>query len=1034
MYKRIGRLIFLFSLLFLVNRSFCQDVDLYITGHYLPGKSIIKLNRDFYDGYMWILAKNNEIYRLNTITNQLDNYTTQFQQFNNFQIFDIAAIDSNRVTFAIKNSDSTVLVNYRSGGFIYPLRNNFYGIKGNITSIGTASYATQSVYGYANFPGVLIATDKGFYQYIYDNGNVNWNGERPSQIYSATYRDQMFIAEPISDTTGVNLITAMAPIYGSITGFNATLRTGGLFGDLIKTAYVTANELPNSLPYYTPDVFWGNSNGLFHEKSRNDHPFLSRTEQYLNNININKITDIFGLTAFGNSVAKENLLIGTDNGLYYSSSFLHAGLDTSLDKFTLYHFDQLGNIPVTSIEVNAKSAQAPFCEDGIWLATNNGFYLVRPDFAAYLDTGKLVNSIQFKNSLDTAAKKICAGDSIVIQTNVDVSATSIQWFKDGQPLLNANKPTFTINATGDYYAILFDPCQTTHLQSNHLKVNVISGPVFSFNYPDKIQQCNSKPNTLKTDYSSNYHYRWYTNGTLNGNTTSQYIVSRTGKYKVEVSACTNSWVTSKEVEVDLINLPFPQITANKSNYCAGDMASLSVNIPVDTNYTINWYRDGVLLPAYKNVVAIKDTTPGSYTVMVNSNIFNCSQTAQPLQIAFTPSPVFAFNYPDELQYCKGTALALTAVGSTNYQYRWYKDGTLTGDLSAVLSVSQAGKYKVEVSACPGSWVPSKEVQVDFIQLAIPIITTDKPAYCIGDNATFSVNILPNQSSTINWYKDNTLLAANSNKTTLVTNLAGIYAVSIVNNTANSDGTTCSQISAVQSLSFNPPPTVSIAETVETSLCDGQAVDLAANYAGGSVKWSTGETSDNITVSKSGNYKLTVTSPAGCQADTSINISFLTNPVFTLKDTTICTYKRQSIMLTAPSGFSQYAWNGETGQQTYLVSQPQKLRLTVTDANGCQATQDIKIVEQCPEIYIPNAFTPNHDGINDTWAIAGLENDQTVEVQVMNRYGIRIFESKGYNIPWDGKYGSQKIATGVYYYIITAKNRTQRFSGSVMVIY
>ncbi|GAC1307317.1 MAG: hypothetical protein NVSMB24_18930 [Mucilaginibacter sp.] len=654
-----------------------------------------------------------------------------------------------------------------------------------------------------------------------------------------------------------------------------------------------------------------------------------------------------------------------------------------------------------------------------------------------MDPKNQVKAIYFDlpNSDTVSRAQICSGSSVSLVFNQNyINNNQIQWKKNGQDIVGQTGKTLAVSDSGEYYAVLYTPCENVHIETNHLKVKVVNGPVFSFNYPDKIQQCNSKPDTLKTDYSSNYRYRWYTNGTLNGNTTSQYIVSQTGKYKVEVSACTNSWVTSKEVEVDLINLPFPQITADKSNYCAGDIASPSVNIPVDTSYTINWYRDGVLLPAYKNAIAIKDTIPGSYTVMVNSNIFSCSQTSQSLQIAFTPAPVFAFNYPDKLQYCKGTPVSLTVVGSSNYQYRWYKDGTLTGDLSAALSISQAGKYKVEVSACQGSWVPSKEVQVDFIQLAIPVITADKAAYCIGDNASFSISTPPSLSYTINWYKDNMLLAANSNQTALVTNLAGIYAVSIVNNTANSDGTTCSQISAVRSLSFNPPPAVNITETVKTSLCDGQTVDLAAHYSGGSVKWSTGETSDNITVNKSGNYKLTVTSPAGCQADTSINISFLTNPIFTLNDTTICTFKHQSIILTAPSGFSQYAWNGETGQQTYLVSQPQRLSLTVTDANGCQATQEIKIMEQCPEIYIPNAFTPNYDGVNDTWAIAGLENDQTAEVQVMNRYGIRIFESKGYNIPWDGKYGNQKIAAGVYYYIITAKNRTQHFSGSVTVIY
>jgi gliding motility-associated-like protein len=594
--------------------------------------------------------------------------------------------------------------------------------------------------------------------------------------------------------------------------------------------------------------------------------------------------------------------------------------------------------------------------------------------------------------------------------------------------------SLTVKLSGDYYAVLYSSCENIHIETNHLKVQEISVPVFSFNYPDKLQYCESSYTSLKTSENSLYHYRWYTNGTLNGDTTSSYIVTQTGKYKVEVSACTNSWVPSKEVEVDLVTLPVPQITADKQVYCSEDTAGLSANINTDPGYTINWYRDGNLLAKDKDLSTIKDTTAGNYKVIVSSNISACIQTSLPFQLAFTPTPVFAFNYPAELQYCSGTPVNLKAVGSANYQYRWYKDGTLTGDVTAALAITLSGKYKVQVSACANSWVSSKEVQVDFVQLPLPVITTDKLAYCIGDNATLSVKVPLNQFYTINWYRDNLLLSGDSDQITLTTNIAGNYTVSVVNNTVNSDGTICSQTSAVQSITFNPPPTVSIKKIVNTTLCDGQAVDLLAQYKGGTVKWSTGESTDQISVATAGTYKVTVTSPAGCQADTSIGIVFLPNPVFSVKDTTICTYKHQTITLTAPSGFAQYAWNGQTGGQTYQVSSPQTINLTVTDANGCQATQPIKVTDQCPEIWIPNAFTPNNDGINDTWVIEGLDNDQTALVRVYNRYGTLMYESKGYGTAWNGEYKGKKLPAGTYYYIVTAKNGKQKFSGSLTIIY
>jgi gliding motility-associated-like protein len=130
----------------------------------------------------------------------------------------------------------------------------------------------------------------------------------------------------------------------------------------------------------------------------------------------------------------------------------------------------------------------------------------------------------------------------------------------------------------------------------------------------------------------------------------------------------------------------------------------------------------------------------------------------------------------------------------------------------------------------------------------------------------------------------------------------------------------------------------------------------------------------------------------------------------------------------------YTWNGQTGTETYVADHPQTVTLTVTDVNNCQASQEIHITDDCPDVKIPNAFTPNGDGINDTWVIAGLGYDQTSLVTVFNRYGQQVYESKGYGTPWNGENAGKKLPTGTYYYIITIKNGTQRYSGSVTIIY
>ena len=83
--------------------------------------------------------------------------------------------------------------------------------------------------------------------------------------------------------------------------------------------------------------------------------------------------------------------------------------------------------------------------------------------------------------------------------------------------------------------------------------------------------------------------------------------------------------------------------------------------------------------------------------------------------------------------------------------------------------------------------------------------------------------------------------------------------------------------------------------------------------------------------------------------------------------------------------------------------------------------------------IPSAFSPNGDGINDTWVIKGLSNDPGCKVLVFNRSGTIVFESgTGYDVAWNGVYHDQMLPVGVYYYVLSFSDG-QKSSGSVMVL-
>jgi gliding motility-associated-like protein len=83
--------------------------------------------------------------------------------------------------------------------------------------------------------------------------------------------------------------------------------------------------------------------------------------------------------------------------------------------------------------------------------------------------------------------------------------------------------------------------------------------------------------------------------------------------------------------------------------------------------------------------------------------------------------------------------------------------------------------------------------------------------------------------------------------------------------------------------------------------------------------------------------------------------------------------------------------------------------------------------------VPNAFSPNGDGINDTWMIQYLDTYPGCTVDVYNRYGQVIFHSTGYSRPWDGRMNGQPLPIGTYYWIIDPKNGRRQVSGSVTII-
>jgi gliding motility-associated-like protein len=90
---------------------------------------------------------------------------------------------------------------------------------------------------------------------------------------------------------------------------------------------------------------------------------------------------------------------------------------------------------------------------------------------------------------------------------------------------------------------------------------------------------------------------------------------------------------------------------------------------------------------------------------------------------------------------------------------------------------------------------------------------------------------------------------------------------------------------------------------------------------------------------------------------------------------------------------------------------------VTTAEGCSAITSVTISFINPPPIIPNVFSPNGDGINDTWDITNTNYYPELSINIYTRSGQLIFHSVGYSKPWDGKQNGKDLPIGTYYYVL-----------------
>jgi gliding motility-associated-like protein len=322
--------------------------------------------------------------------------------------------------------------------------------------------------------------------------------------------------------------------------------------------------------------------------------------------------------------------------------------------------------------------------------------------------------------------------------------------------------------------------------------------------------------------------------------------------------------------------------------------------------------------------------------------------------------------------------------------------------------------------------------------------------CAGDTARL-------QFSAVKGVQPFTLSYELGNTPYTLTNIAGGYNFFHLLNTTTplnmvslKDQSGCENKNVIKdTIHISPKPQVQFDSIAPFCLHDQATINLTAKEitgVAGSGTFTGANVTNNIfnaAAATTGKHTITYTytSGDGCVATQQRNIIMYALPdVRTGTDMVIC--KGSAVQLKAAGALS-YQWspandldNVNTQQVTATPEKNIIYSVTGTDNNGCKQTDSIqiKVLESLTDLHIPNAFTPNGDGINDTWQIPGI-SDVITTVAVYNRFGANIFLSQYSYTPWNGTFNNKKLPPGTYYYTLKVSgNCRQNITGAISILY
>lgn len=594
----------------------------------------------------------------------------------------------------------------------------------------------------------------------------------------------------------------------------------------------------------------------------------------------------------------------------------------------------------------------------------------------------------------TGPTVLCDGDSAVITASCS-GCDELVW--SGQGFTQLTPESILVHNTGTYsvQGSAEDPNGCSSQSSASITVTMPTGQVLSVTPADGII-CPGSSATLSTTTIGTGHIWYGPQGPITGQGASLQTTVPGDYYLVmQVGGCE---VTSNSAT--LVNYGTPYLDASpRPELCRlGEMIQLSVIATPGS--AISWNA-----PLTGDEVSQPINAPGTYSVSVTA----CEITTElSIEIGLADVQV-SLSTPGPFTLCNGDSVLLE--GSSNQPNLLWMPGGITG---ASAWVSATGFYFLVAEDEAGCADSTAVVQVTAIGFPIPLEVSDTTV-CAGDG----VQLLATGSGNIAWFADAELtqpLGAGPSYAFVPSTTTVLFA------TQGEDG--CSGATVDVMVDVRPRP-AAITISGPDDVCTGSDILLTVVAPDSvSLSWSTPNgpaAGPSIMITgaspdDSGTYSC-VAVFNGCSspmASHPIGV-YDPEPLDLPEETDFCT--GGVVNLSVPITFSAVQWSTGSTSTGITVSSGQEISVAALDQHGCAASALVVVIEDDCDLVIPNVFSPNGDGQNESWLPTG--GFVSANTRIYNRWGNLVFDGDTVQKPWNGKHlrSAEPCSEGVYYFVM-----------------